>query len=178
MRMYPVVGTILLACAGADPAPSDDQELARGDEPEPTSVVEQGAASVPTDWVPFQASCGYAFRAPPELMMQALQGTDSCVDGWATGNCVYHGDYGGFSSDLREYQEALQYEETQESIDGHAAKVVTAVSDEFLIAAVSFPRVDQENERIRLTIAANCQDGPGQQDALRIFRTITFAPRG
>jgi len=98
------------------------------------------------------------------------------VNGWATGNCVYLGDYGGFSSDLREYKEAMQYEETQESIDGRAAKVVTAVSDEFLIAAVHFPRVEREAEGIRLTVSANCQDGLGQQDALRIFRTITFAP--
>lgn len=176
MRVHLVIGMILLACASPDPARSDHPELARDDEPEPASAVEQGVGSVPTDWVPVTVPCGYAFRAPPELMMQALQGTDSCVNGWATGNCVYLGDYGGFSSDLREYEEAMQYQETQESIDGRAAKVVTAVSDEFLIAAVYFPRVQRETEGIRLTVSANCQDGPGQQDALRIFRTITFAP--
>jgi hypothetical protein len=69
---------------------------------------------------------------------------------------------------------SAQYTALQESIDGRAALVVTAAAKESLRAAVFFREVDPAVEGIRLTISANCQDIAGQQDALKLFRSIAF----
>ena len=161
MRRLVAYGATLLACAGGDPAPGQ----------EPARVL------VFTDWIRVEATCGYAFRAPPDTMAQMAAGIDSCVERWATGGCVYSGDYGGFSSNLREYREAegyTEYEETPEVIDGQEARLVTVSSEELLLAGVHFPQVAAELEGIGLTLEARCQDSAGQLDALGVFRTITF----
>ncbi|MEY2930543.1 MAG: hypothetical protein RL033_1292 [Pseudomonadota bacterium] len=134
-----------------------------------------------TDWIQVEASCGYAFRAPPDTMAEMVTGTDSCVERWitgggaSTGGCVYTGDYGGFSSNLRGYQEAegfSEYEETLEVIDGREARLVTVSSEEFLLAGVHFPKITPELEGVGLTVEARCQDKAGQLDALGVFRSI------
>ncbi|MEO8178184.1 MAG: hypothetical protein ABI895_05050 [Deltaproteobacteria bacterium] len=142
-----------------------------------------------SDWIRVEAACGYAFRAPPDTMAQMAAGIDSCVERWTTGGgvsaggnvstrgCVYTGDYGGFSSDLREYGEAegyAEYAETPQVIDGREARLVTVSSDEFLLAGVHFPQIAAELGGIRLTVEARCGDTAGQLDALGVFRTITF----
>jgi hypothetical protein len=121
-----------------------------------------------------EASCGYGFWGPPDLTAQAAQGTDSCVSAWATVSCEYGGDYGGYSSDLTEYLGSPEYAAWQESIDGRAAKVVTATMGASLVAAVHFPVVDPELKGVRLTLWALCEDATGQQDALSALRSITF----
>jgi hypothetical protein len=169
MRIFAVLGVLILGCNGsardavpdANPAPSAPED-------------EQEATSFPTDWVRVESSCGYGFRAPPDLMQRTVGNIDSCVDGWATRSCVYTGDYGGFSSDLEEYEHFPQYEESRELIDGQAAKVVTAMADEFLLAAANIPHVDGVLQGVGLTVWAECQDTAGRQDALSAFRTITF----
>ncbi|MEY4544481.1 MAG: hypothetical protein RL685_676 [Pseudomonadota bacterium] len=167
MTRFVVFGATLLACGSGQPAPG--QETAR--------------VLVFTDWIRVEASCGYAFRAPPDTMAEMAVGTDSCVERWitgggaATGGCVYTGDYGGFSSNLREYQEAegySEYEETPEVIDGREARLVTVSSEEFLLAGVHFPQLAAELEGIGLTVEARCQRKAGQLDALGVFRSITL----
>ncbi|HWO13478.1 MAG TPA: hypothetical protein VNN80_28450 [Polyangiaceae bacterium] len=156
MRTLAALGALLVACASDASAPGD------------------GAPSVPAGWVRVQAVCGYGFHAPPDVMMRALVGIDSCIDGWSASSCAYTGDYGGYSSDLTEYEGSPQYQETRESIDGRDAKLVT-LADEGLVAAVHFASVDPAVPGLRLTVGADCQDAAGQQDALTVFRSIRFA---
>lgn len=159
MRRLTVLGLMLMGCGGESTSGSAD-------------AAHEGA--VPADWVRMQADCGYGFRAPPEMMEVESQGTDSCVDGWSTPGCTYSGDYGAFSSNLTEYVGQPQYEAVQESVDGRAAKFVTAMADGFLVAAVHIAEIDPATPSLGLTVAANCRDAEGQQDALAVFKTIDF----
>ncbi len=156
-----LLGCALLAC-GDDPArrPEDDLLLF-------------------TDWIRVEAECGYAFRAPPDTMPQDAAGTDSCVERWTTGDCLYSGYYGAFSSDLSEYRQAegvAEYEESAELIAGQEARLVTARAADFRLAGVHFPQVAAAPEGVGLTVEARCQSRAGQLDARSVFRTITFAP--
>jgi hypothetical protein len=132
------------------------------------------AADASPEWTRVEAHCGYSFLAPPGVVVRAGQPFDSCLDDWTTQSCEYSGDYGLFSSELEELKGSAQYTALQESIDGRAALVVTAAAKESLRAAVFFREVDPAVEGIRLTISANCQDIAGQQDALKLFRSIAF----
>jgi hypothetical protein len=151
--------------------------IACGDE-EPSGPRE-APVFVFTDWIRIDASCGpYTFRAPPDTVAQSAAGIDSCVERWTTSSCEYSSDYGGFSSDLREYREAEQYEgyeELQEVIDGQEVRLVTVRGEELFVAGVHFPRIAGEMAGIRLTVEARCQDSAGQLDALSVFRTISFS---
>jgi hypothetical protein len=158
MRWPSVLGLALVACGGeSDP----------GD-------VDTPGASVPTDWVYVQANCGYGFQAPAELTAIDRQGEDSCLDSWSTPGCAYAGDHGSYSSNLSELVGQPQLVVREESIDGRAAKLVTALQDGSFVAAVNFPQVSPDEPGVRLTVSATCDDSAGQQDALRAFRTITF----
>lgn len=158
MRSLAVLAATLLACAGSE--------------------EEQGTLLVFTDWIRIDATCGeYSFRAPPETTAQEAQGLDSCREKWTTPSCDYAADYGGFSSDLSEYREAMSYEELQEVISGREAKLVTAVladTEPRYLAAVTIPEVDPAVMGIRLTLDARCQSSTGQRDALSVFRTIVL----
>lgn len=159
MRRLAAFGLMLMACGGESAAGED--------------AADDGA--VPASWVHVQAQCGYSFRAPPELEAVESQGIDSCIDGWSSPRCTYTGDYGGFSSDLSEYASQPQYEMAPATIDGRSAKLVTAraFGGSFL-AAVNIAEIDPATPYVGLTVSAACGDVNGQQDALRVFRTIEF----
>ena len=158
MRQFAALVLVLVACGGESAA---GEEAAEG-------------SSVPAGWVEVQADCGYSFRAPPEMMAVERQGTDSCIDGWSTPRCMYSGDYGAFSSNLSEYIGEPQYEVARETIDGRSAKLVTAMAFGSFVAAVNIAEVDPATPGLGLTVSASCDDVDGQQDALRVFRTIHF----
>lgn len=151
---------VLLACGGSDDDTGDAS----------------GAVTVGADWVRVHASCGYSFDAPPHVHEAPVQGIDSCVNRWNVGTCVYHGDYGAFSSDLSEYRELPEYRESQRSIDGRSAKLVTARSESGFIAAAQFPEVGRGPVGTRLTVWATCEDASGQQEALAAWGSIQFEP--
>jgi len=156
MRRLALLGLALAACGGAS-APGED--AANG-------------VSVPEDWVHVQSSCGYRFQAPPEMTALERQGTDSCVDGWSTASCMYSGDYGAFSSNLSEFIDQPQYQALRETIDGRSARLVTALAYGFYVAAVNIAEIDPATPGLGVTVSANCGDVDGQQDALRVFRTL------
>ena len=158
MRLLAIVSVVLLACAEDEQTP-----------PETSSPSE------PSGWVRVESACGYGFHAPADLMKRTVAGIDSCVDQWASASCVYSGDYGAFSSPLTEFEDSPGYAQTQESIDGREAKLVTAVSDDRFVAGVNFPQVHQGSD-IRLTLVGMCEDEAGQDDAVRVLKSITFAP--
>ncbi len=151
---------VLIACGGSDDDTGDAS----------------GAVTVGADWVRVQSSCGYSFDAPPDVTEETGQGIDSCVNRWTAGTCVYWGDYGAFSSDLSEYQTLPGYRESQRSIDGRSAKVITAGSESRFIAAAQFPEVGGDSPGIRLTVSAECKDEAGQQEALAAWGSIRFDP--
>jgi hypothetical protein len=148
---------VLIACGGSDDDTGDAM----------------GAVTVGPDWVPVHASCGYSFDAPPDATEDPAQGIDSCVNRWNVGTCVYWGDYGAFSSDLSEYEELPDYRESQRSIAGRSAKLVTARSESGFIAAAQFSEV---GGGARLTVWATCADESGQQEALAAWGSIRFDP--
>ena len=159
MRRLTVLGLMIVGCGG---------ESAPGG----TDAANEGA--VPADWVRVQADGGYSFRAPPEMMAVESEGTDSCTDGWSTPGCSYSGDYGAFSSNLTEYIGQPQYEAVRDSVDGRAAKFVTAMAYGFLVAAMNIAEIDPATPGLGLTVAASCSDAEGQQEALGVFKTIHF----
>lgn len=133
------------------------------------------AADASPEWIRVESHCGYSFLAPPGVRVRAGQPFDSCTDDWTIRSCEYFGDYGKFSNDLEELKGSAQSTALQESIDGRAALVVTAPAKDSLVAAVYFREVDPDVEGLLLTISAHCQDSAGQQDALKLFRSIAFA---
>lgn len=152
------LAAMLLACSGS--AGGDSDQLL-----------------VFTDWIPIEASCGdYSFRGPPDMRAQPAQGIDSCVERWTTSSCDYASDYGGFSSDLSEYREAMDYQEREETISGRAAKLVTATfdSEPRYLAAITIPDVDRARMGLRLTLGASCRSSAGQEDALSVFRSLVL----
>jgi hypothetical protein len=174
------VGVLLAACGGGASASGDELEAA----PNPADSLSGGgdsargdeleAAPIPTDWISVEASCGFRFEAPPEVAFQDVQGTDSCVDNWTTPGCDNGGSFGGYNSDLSEYEEYPDHAATNEPIAGLVAKVVTATAREGLTAAVHFPPDSDDPPNVTLTVWAVCSDDAARQAALQSFRTITF----
>jgi hypothetical protein len=173
-------GVFLAACGGNASAPDDVLEVA----PNPADSLSGGGASargdeleaapIPADWISVEASCGFRFEAPPEVAFQDAQGIDSCVNIWTTHGCDNGGSFGGYNSDLSEYEEYSDHAATNEPIAGLVAKVVTATTREGLAAAVHFPPDSDDPPNVTLTVWAVCSDDAGRRAALQSFRTITF----
>jgi hypothetical protein len=172
---------VLLAACGWNASARDDElavapipadSLSGGDASGRGDELE--AAPIPADWISVEASCGFRFEAPPEVTFQDVQGIDSCVDSWTTHGCDNGGSFGGYNSDLSEYEQYPDHAATNEPIAGLVAKVVTARTPEGLAAAVHFPPEHDYEPDVTLTVWAVCSDGAGRQTALQSFRTITF----
>jgi hypothetical protein len=160
--MRTVLGLVLfaVACGGADASEGDAND----------------AVVVGADWVRVESSCGYSFDAPPDVTKRAVQGIDSCVDAWTAGSCEYHGDYGWYSNDLSGYSDLPEFHLTEKPVGGRAARVMTARSEDAFIAAVYIPGLDAGDEQIALTLWGQCEDKPGQTEALAAFGTVTISP--
>lgn len=133
-----------------------------------SAAVEDVAAA---EWVLMRSDCGYAFEAPPDMTPRRNKDFDSCIDAWSTPTCRYSGDYGCCSDDLTDYRARPEYEASEEVIDGRTAKLVTARSEGFFVAAVTFADLIPKSST-RLTVSARCEDVAGRQDAVRVFRSI------
>lgn len=129
----------------------------------------------PADWRRVKAHCGYSFLAPQGVSVRAAEGIDSCIDVWTASGCMQRGDYGAFNGNLSEYVGEPEYASTGENIHGRDAKLVTVTTaEQGRIAAAHFPELDVNG--VTLRVWAGCEDAPGQQAALTLFRTIIFDP--
>ena len=140
---------------------------------------ESQAASIPADWVPVTASCGYTFMAPPDLVAKEVEGIDSCVDRWSTGSCGLAGDLGAYSSPDIETPGLLDFWECSETIDGRLAQLATARNQ--LVSAASqfqssvhFSVVDSNRPGVQLKVSASCPREAARDETLLLFRSIRF----
>lgn len=141
--------------------------------------AESEAASIPADWVPVTASCGYTFMAPPGIVAEEIQGIDSCVDQWSTHSCALAGDLGVYSSPDIETPGLLDFQEWSETIDGRMAQLSTArnqlgsAASQFQ-SSVHFAVVDSNRPGVELKVSAYCPGEVLRDETLLLFRSIRF----
>jgi hypothetical protein len=140
---------------------------------------ETQTASIPADWVPVTASCGYTFMAPPDIVAEEIEGIDSCVDQWSTDSCALAGDLGIYSSPAIETPGLVDFSEWSEAVDGRMAQFSTARNQ--LVSAASqfqssvyFSVVDSNRPDVRLNVSAYCSREAARDETLRLFRSIRF----
>lgn len=103
-----------------------------------------------------------------------MQGTDSCVGGYTSGDCSYHYDYGGFAGPLSAYKNEAGYAVTTTEVDRSSATLTTfgPTKGGGYRVGLHVPRI--ASGRASLSMDAACRTLAGRELARQVLGTITF----
>ena len=166
IAIYPIVlATLTLGCGSASNGTSGHDGGA------------DAAACAPDGTKTFDAQHVFTFRAPCTLQAAPQKGADSLVGEYTDTGLVLDYDYGGYSSDLTEYQSWSSYEKQTVVVGGKSGYIVTAVDpgpDAGLayMAGLYVPSADSMGDK--LSFIASCDSAARQSAAVAILKTVAF----
>lgn len=138
------------------------------------------AAAVPADWVKLVVQGKFELMAPPGSKYVPRQGIDSAVGRVETPDFTLDFDYGAYSDPLKPRSGFLQYRSREVTVDGKAARIVTAFSPEHSADRPYFIGIHFDNLKrsvigpVRLTMATWVGTPKAYKTIESVFGTITF----
>lgn len=125
-------------------------------------------------WKKFEVSnttSNFSFYLPNDFAEVPVQGEDSLVKQYKNSTSNINLDFGGYSDPLDSYKSMAEYQESNTTISGKAAKIISYKNNDLYISAVNFPEV---TSGLKLTISINSSDKDIKDNAKKIFESISF----
>lgn len=113
----------------------------------------------------------FTFYIPPDFNEEMVQGEDSIVKSYKNSTTSISLDYGSYSDPLDSYKTMPEYQETNTTISGKSAKIISSKKDDKYISAVNFPEI---STGLKLTIYIESSDANIKDTGKKIFESISF----